>query len=90
MVIYWLSRLVDATAIIRSCMPPKVVGEVASSVTVTGMPEVYGLRRRDRDHVRFPARELPAYQEDWPEGDARSPGAWPGRGRRVTWLMGGP
>ena len=33
-------------AIITCCVPPKVVGEVTSSVTATGVPEAYGLRRR--------------------------------------------
>jgi len=65
-----LAWLVHVTAIITSCVPPKVVGEVTSSVTVTGVPEVYGLPKTGRNHVRFPAQELPAYQEDWFEGDA--------------------
>jgi hypothetical protein len=65
-----LTWLVHVTAIITSCEPPKVVGEVTSSVTVTGVPEVYGLPKTDWNHVSFPAQELPAYQEAWLEGDA--------------------
>jgi len=65
-----LAWLVHVTAIITSCEPPKVVGEVTSSVSVTGVPEVYGLPKTDRNHVRLTARScLPAYQEDWLEGD---------------------
>jgi hypothetical protein len=51
-----LTWLVHVTAIITSCEPPKVVGEITSSVTVTGVPEVYGLPKTDRNHVGLPAR----------------------------------
>jgi len=57
-----LTWLADVTAIITSCVPPKVVGEVTSSVTATGVLEVYGLPRTGRNHVRFPAHKC------WTEG----------------------
>ena len=63
-----LTWLVHVTAIITSCEPPKVVGEVTSSVTVTGVPEVYGLPKTDWNHVSFPAQEPRA-------GLPRHPGA---------------
>ena len=72
-----LTWLVHVTAIIASCEPPKVVGKVTSSVTMTGVPEVYGMPKTDRNHVRLPAQELPAYQEDWLEGDADPPAHGP-------------
>ena len=79
-----LTWLVDVTAIMTSCVLPKVVGEVTSSVTATGVPEVYGLPKTGWNHVRFPAQELPAYQEDWLEGDAARPAHGPVGGRRGT------
>ena len=67
-------ELLHVTAIITPCVPPKVVGEVTSSVTATGVPEVYGLPKTGRNHVGS-GQELPAYQEDWLEGgDPGAPG----------------
>lgn len=83
-----LTWLVHVTAIITSCVPPKVVGELTSSVTATGVPEVYGLPKTGRNHVRFPAQELPAYQEDWFEGDADPQAHGPVGGRRGTVAVG--
>lgn len=65
-----LAWLVHVTAIITSCEPPKVVGGITSSVTVTGVPEVYGLPKTDRNHVRLPARSCLPIRDDWLEGDA--------------------
>jgi hypothetical protein len=62
--------MVHVTAIITPCVPPKVVGEITSSVTVTELLELCGLPETGRNHERLPPQELPAYQEDWLEGDA--------------------
>ena len=51
-----LTWTVHVTAIITPCLLPLVVGEVTSSVTVTALPEVYGLPKAGRNGARYPVQ----------------------------------
>ena len=65
-----LTWLVHVTAIITSCEPPKVVGEVTSSVTVTGVPEVYGFAEDGLEPPKLPGPGVGCLSGSWLEGDA--------------------